>query len=115
MRGELVHIQFNEANGELQVINNLPEAVKDAVAHVAVYNLDGTLAYEHETKVTAQPDVADESGRNRVSCDGLAGSLHQAGIARRRGQAAFEQLLLAQPAGASRRFQRSEQAAHGHA
>ena len=28
--GEMVHIQFNEANGELQVINNLPEAVTDA-------------------------------------------------------------------------------------
>ena len=41
---ELVHIQFNEANGNLQVINNLPEAAKDLVASVEVYNLDGTLA-----------------------------------------------------------------------
>jgi hypothetical protein len=60
--GELVHIQFNEATGELQVINNLSVAVKDAVAHVAVYNLNGTLAYEHETKVTAEPDVATGLG-----------------------------------------------------
>jgi hypothetical protein len=59
---ELVHIQFNEANGELQVINNLPQAVADAVAHVSVYNLDGTLAYQHETKVTAQSDVATNLG-----------------------------------------------------
>jgi hypothetical protein len=29
--GEMVHIQFNEANGELQVINNLPTPVKDAL------------------------------------------------------------------------------------
>ncbi len=42
---ELVHIQFNEANGQVQVINNKPEPVTDAVARVAVYNLDGTLAY----------------------------------------------------------------------
>jgi len=55
---ELVHIQFNESNGKLQVINNLPSAVVDAVAHVSVYNLDGTLAYRHETTVTALPDVA---------------------------------------------------------
>ena len=60
--GELVHIQFNEVTGELQVINNLPDAVKDAVAHVSVYNLDGTVAYEHETKVTAEPDVATNLG-----------------------------------------------------
>ena len=54
---ELVHIQFNEANGHVQVINNQPDPVTDAVARVAVYNLDGTLAYEHETKVTAAPDA----------------------------------------------------------
>jgi hypothetical protein len=60
--GELVHIQFNEANGQLQVINNLPDAVKDATAYVDVYNLDGTLAYERQTKVTAEPDVATRLG-----------------------------------------------------
>ena len=31
-------------------------------AHVAVYNLDGSLADEHETKVTAAPDVATDLG-----------------------------------------------------
>jgi hypothetical protein len=59
---ELQHIQFNESNGELQVINNLPVALNDAVAHVSVYNLDGTLAYQHETAVTALPDVATNLG-----------------------------------------------------
>jgi hypothetical protein len=59
---ELVHIQFNEANGNLQVINNLPEAAKDLVANVAVYNLDGTLADEHKTRVTAEPFVATNLG-----------------------------------------------------
>jgi beta-galactosidase/beta-glucuronidase len=59
---ELVHIQFNEANGDVQVINNLPEAAKDLVANVAVYNLDGTLAYEHKTRVTAEPFVATNLG-----------------------------------------------------
>jgi len=60
--GEMVHIQFNELNGTLQVINNLPTAVKNATAHVSVYNVDGKLAYKHETKVTAEPDVATDLG-----------------------------------------------------
>jgi hypothetical protein len=60
--GEMVHIQFNEATGDLQVINNLPDAVKDAVERVEVYNLDGTLAYQHEGKITAEPDVATNLG-----------------------------------------------------
>jgi len=59
---ELVHIQLNEANGQVQVINNKPDPVADAVAHVAVYNLDGSLVYEHETKLTAPPDVATDLG-----------------------------------------------------
>ena len=59
---EMVHIQYNEANGELQVINNRPEPAADLVAHEAIYNLDGTLAYEHETKLTAQPEMATNLG-----------------------------------------------------
>ncbi len=59
---ELVHIQFNEANGELQVINNLPTPVSDAVARVTIYSLDGSVAYQHDTKVTAPPDVATDLG-----------------------------------------------------
>ncbi len=58
----MVHIQFNESNGELQVINNLPEALKNAVAHVTVYNLDGSVAYQHETPVTAAPATAANLG-----------------------------------------------------
>jgi hypothetical protein len=64
--GEMVHIQFNESTsamgGHVQVINNRPEPVADAVAHVAVYNLDGSLAYEHEMKLTAEPDAATDLG-----------------------------------------------------
>jgi hypothetical protein len=60
--GEMVHIQYNEAIGNLQVINNLPEAVKDATAYVSIYDLDGKLASRHEIKVTALPDVATDLG-----------------------------------------------------
>ncbi len=59
---ELVHIQFNEATGDVQVINNKPEPVTDAVARIAVYSLDGSLVYEHEAKLTAAPDVATNLG-----------------------------------------------------
>jgi hypothetical protein len=59
---EMVHIQLNEANGQVQVINNKPEPVTDAVARVSVYNLDGTLVYEHETRLTAAPDTAINLG-----------------------------------------------------
>ncbi len=59
---EMVHIQFNEATGELQVINNLPDAVNGAVAHVSIYNLDGTLAAQHEVKVTAPGSAVADLG-----------------------------------------------------
>jgi hypothetical protein len=60
--GEMQHIQFNQADGNLQVINNLPQALEHASAHVAIYNLDGTLASEKTLPVTAQPDVATNLG-----------------------------------------------------
>jgi len=46
----------------VQVINNKPEAMANLHAHVAVYNLDGSLAYEHETQLNAAPDVATDLG-----------------------------------------------------
>jgi len=60
--GELVHIQFNEANGELQVINNLPEALTGTTAHVFIYRLDGSLASEYEDKVTAAGSSVTDLG-----------------------------------------------------
>jgi hypothetical protein len=60
--GEMVHIQFNESNGTLQVINNLPTPVKDAVARVSIYHLDGSLASQYDTKVTAEPSSATSLG-----------------------------------------------------
>jgi hypothetical protein len=60
--GEMVHIQFNEATDELQVVNNLPEPLTDAVALVSIYNLDGSLASEYDQKVTAPPSLATTVG-----------------------------------------------------
>ncbi|HWE85160.1 MAG TPA: glycoside hydrolase family 2 TIM barrel-domain containing protein [Terracidiphilus sp.] len=60
--GELQHIQFNQANGELQVINNFPEPLTNAVAHETIYNLDGSVALHRDYHFTAAPDVATTLG-----------------------------------------------------
>ncbi len=60
--GEMVHIQFNQANGELQVINNLPTPLDNATAHLTVYNLDGAVAYQHDSPVTAPAASATSLG-----------------------------------------------------
>ncbi|MGA2048393.1 MAG: sugar-binding domain-containing protein [Terracidiphilus sp.] len=61
--GELVHIQYNEAVGELQVINNLPEALTGATAHVFIYHLNGALASEYENKVSAPGSAVTNLGK----------------------------------------------------
>ena len=60
--GEMQHIQFNQANGEVQVVNNLPDALENASAHIAVYDLDGTVAYEHDAHFTAAPSATTTVG-----------------------------------------------------
>ncbi|HVZ82962.1 MAG TPA: glycoside hydrolase family 2 TIM barrel-domain containing protein [Terracidiphilus sp.] len=59
---ESVHIQYNQSNGDLQVINNLPDAQTGLTAGVRVYRLDGALAYHHETPVDAAPEAATNLG-----------------------------------------------------
>ncbi len=55
---ELLHIQYNEANGNLEVINNTPDALTGATAHLAIYNLDGTIATQQDYPVTAPAAAA---------------------------------------------------------
>ncbi len=59
---ELLHIQFNQSNDHLQVINNLPAPASDLTAHVDLYNLDGTRAAQHDTRLTAAPEAATDLG-----------------------------------------------------
>ena len=56
--GEMVHIQFNQSDGQLQVINNLPTSFEGGAAHVTIYNLEGSVAYEHDLPVTAPAATA---------------------------------------------------------
>ncbi|MEO6909555.1 MAG: glycoside hydrolase family 2, partial [Edaphobacter sp.] len=60
--GELIHIQFNESDGDIQVINNLPTPLTNATAHVSLYNLDGSIPYQHDFNVTAAPSAATSLG-----------------------------------------------------
>jgi hypothetical protein len=60
--GEPVHIQFNEADGDLEVINNLPQPLTNAVARVSVYLLDSSLVTHYETKVMAAASSATSLG-----------------------------------------------------
>ncbi len=75
---EMVHIQLNEANGQVQVINNKPEPLTGLVAHVSVYNLDGTLASTHDIPVTAAPEAATRSWNDRFPGNSEPRALHRA-------------------------------------
>jgi hypothetical protein len=59
---EPIHIQLNEKLGNLQVINNLPTPLTGAKAHIAIYNLDGSVAYQNDQEVTAAPSLATDLG-----------------------------------------------------
>ncbi len=59
---EMTHLQLNESSGDLQVINNLPAALVGGTAHIAIYGLDGAVAYQHDFPVTAPPSVAMSLG-----------------------------------------------------
>ena len=59
---ELVHVQFNDSDGDLQIINNLPTPLDDAQANVAIYNLDGSLVQNQSVPVSADPEAATDLG-----------------------------------------------------
>ncbi|ANI89980.1 glycoside hydrolase [Arachidicoccus ginsenosidimutans] len=54
---EPVHIQLNEKTHEVQVINNLPNAIKGN-AYLQVYNLDSKQIYTQQFAVNALPSAA---------------------------------------------------------
>jgi beta-mannosidase len=59
---EPVHVQLNESNGDVEVINNLDVALEKARAHLSIYNLDGTVAYQHDFDVSAAASAATSLG-----------------------------------------------------
>jgi hypothetical protein len=59
---EMVHIQLNESNGDVEVVNNLPVAMEKGRAHVTVYNLDGSAAYQRDYDVSAAASASTSLG-----------------------------------------------------
>ena len=59
---EPLHIQFNEKEGNIQVINNLGTQLAKAKANLTIYNLDGTIPYKQSYEVTALPGKATDLG-----------------------------------------------------
>jgi hypothetical protein len=59
---EPVHIQLNESNGEVEVINNLDTELEKAHAHLSIYKLDGSAAYSRDFDVSAAASVATSLG-----------------------------------------------------
>ena len=50
--GEMVHIQLNEMDGSVEVINNQPETITGLTAYAAIYNLNGAQVLKREMPVT---------------------------------------------------------------
>jgi hypothetical protein len=59
---EPVHIQMNENDWHVMVINNLPAPLDSARAFVSVYNLDGSLQSARELPCNAAPSLATDLG-----------------------------------------------------
>ena len=59
---EPVHIQLNQSNWHLMVINNSHSTLTGAKAKASIYNLDGTLQSTHTDTVTAAPSAATDLG-----------------------------------------------------
>jgi hypothetical protein len=59
---EMMHIQLNESTGDVEVINNLAVPLSGAHAHLAIYNLDGSVAYQRDYDVSAAASTATGLG-----------------------------------------------------
>jgi hypothetical protein len=59
---EPVHIQMNQNDWHVMVVNNTPEPLKGMTAKTTVFNLDGSLQYTHTDTVTAALSAATDLG-----------------------------------------------------
>jgi hypothetical protein len=59
---EPVHVQLNEKNGEVEVINNLPANLPQVRASVTIYNLDGSVVAKQEFNAAAAPTAETRVG-----------------------------------------------------
>ena len=59
---EPVHIQMDESNGSIEVINNLPAPLAGATARVRLFNLDGSVASDRGMPAPAAASQATNLG-----------------------------------------------------
>ena len=59
---EPIHIQLNEKEENIQVVNNLDTQLDKAKANLTIYNLDGSIPYKQSYDVTALPSKATDLG-----------------------------------------------------
>jgi beta-mannosidase len=59
---ESVHIQMNQDNWHVMVINNTAQALKGLKAKIQVFDLDGTSQYVHDDILNAAPSAATDDG-----------------------------------------------------
>jgi beta-mannosidase len=48
---ETVHVQLNEANSGIEIVNNRPEALTEANVHATIYGLSGTVSSQRNYEV----------------------------------------------------------------
>ncbi len=60
---EPVHIQLNQNDWHLMVINNTPRALSGLKVTAAIYDLDGSRRYYQTTTVNAGPSTATDAGQ----------------------------------------------------
>jgi beta-mannosidase len=53
--GETIHVQLNELNGDIQVVNNTPGALAGLTAHATIYDLDSKVDSVEQFPVASVP------------------------------------------------------------
>jgi hypothetical protein len=71
---EPIHVQLNESNWEVEVVNNLPARLEHARANLTVFNLDSSTAYQHEFAVEAA--ASSETGLGVVDWPANLSAVH---------------------------------------
>lgn len=70
---EPIHIQLDQSNWHLMVINNTPQTLSSMTAVLQVYNLDSSMPYaQTNTLVTAAPSAATDLGLVSFPAAGLS-------------------------------------------
>ena len=111
---ELVHIQMNEANGMLQVINNLPQPISGRDSSLSILNLNGKSALERDYAVNGPADTAIDLGTIPVPDEISAVYFVRLRTARLRWKGVVAQFVLEAKSIPGRRSDATESAA-GHA